>query len=176
MNTTARKLSVFVLMAVATTVLTLGASTTFAANTHHHIQLMSNDDSWASSFSHKPNSTSTAGSDYPGSFSSTQYGSGSHPHHHHSSTDMIADINGANSTSTAGSDYPSWPSSFSSTQYGSGSHPHHHHSSTDMIADINGANSTSTAGSGDRGSFSSTQYGSGSHPHHHQNDMIVDIN
>jgi hypothetical protein len=134
MNTTVRKLSIFAFMAVATTVLTLGASTTFAASnthTHHDIQLMNNDDSWASSFTHTPNSTST-GSDYPGSFSSTQYGSGSHPHHHHSSTDMIADINGANSTSTTGSGHPG---SFSSTQYGSGSHPHHHHN--DMIVDIN---------------------------------------
>jgi hypothetical protein len=44
MNTTQSKLSILAFMAVATTALTLGASTAFAASnthTHHHIQLMS---------------------------------------------------------------------------------------------------------------------------------------
>jgi hypothetical protein len=169
MNTIARKLSIFVLMAAAsTTALTMGATTTFAAsNTHtHHIQLMGNDDSWASSFTHTPiNSTGTVGSDDFGGFNSAQYG-WSHPHHHHSSTDMIADFNGDNSNSTAGSDNRG---GFNSAQYG-WSHPHHHHSSTDMIADFNGDNSNSTAGSDNRGGFSSAQYGSsGSHSHHHPN-------
>ena len=58
MNVIARKLLIFVLMAalVATTALTIGATTTFAAsNTHRHdIQLMGKDDSWASSFTHTP--------------------------------------------------------------------------------------------------------------------------
>ena len=43
MNTTARKLSIFVFVAVATTALTLNTSTTFAVSntqTRHHIQLM----------------------------------------------------------------------------------------------------------------------------------------
>jgi hypothetical protein len=130
MNTIARKLSIFVLMAAAaTTALTMGATTTFAAsNTHrHHIELMGNDDSWASSFTHTPiNSTGTVGSDDFGGFSSAQYG-GVQPHHHHSSTDMIADY-GDNSNSTAGSDDRG---GFSSAQYGSsGSHSHHHPNST----------------------------------------------
>jgi hypothetical protein len=168
MNTIARKLSIFVLMAAAaTTALTIGATTTFAAsNTHtHHIQLMGNDDSWASSFTHTPiNSTGTVGSDDFGGFNSAQYG-WSHPHHHHSSTDMIADY-GNDSNSTGGSENRG---GFSSAQYG-GVQPHHHHSSTDMIADFNGDNSNSTAGSDNHGGFSSAQYGSsGSHSHHHQN-------
>ena len=47
MITTGRKLSVFAFVAVATTALTFGTSTTFAVSntqTHHHIQLMSGDD------------------------------------------------------------------------------------------------------------------------------------
>ena len=127
MKTIARKLSIFVLMAAAaTTALTMGATTTFAAsNTHtHDIQLMGKDDSWASSFTHTPvNWTGDVGS---GGFNIEQYG-GSHPHHHHSSTDMIADY-GDNSNSTAGSDDRG---GFSSAQYGSsGSHSHHHPNST----------------------------------------------
>jgi hypothetical protein len=129
MNTIAKKLSIFVLMAAAaTTALTIGATTTFAAsNAHtHHIQLMGNDDSWASSFTHTPiNSTGTAGSGNHGGFSSAQYG-GVQPHHHHNSTDMIADSNGDNSNSTAGSGNHG---GFSSAQYGSGSHSHHHQNS-----------------------------------------------
>jgi hypothetical protein len=117
MDTTARKLSIYAFVAVAATVLTLGASTTFAASnthTHHHIQLMSGGDDYfltsttlAASNTHThhriqlmssgANSTSTyggngIGSGDRGSFSSTQYGSGSHSHHHRSSTDMIAEI------------------------------------------------------------------------------------
>ena len=132
MNTNARKLSIFVLMAAAaTTALTIGATTTFAAsNTHRHdIQLMGNDgsdDSWASSFTHTPvNWTGDVGSGDFGGFNSAQYG-GVQPHHHHSS--MIADYNGDNSNSTTGSDDRG---GFSSTQYGSSdSHPHHHKDST----------------------------------------------
>jgi len=130
MNTITRKLSIFVLMAAAaTTALTMGATTTFAASTHRHdIQLMGNDDSWASSFTHTPiNSTGAVGSDGFGGFNSAQYG-WSHPHHHHSSTDMIADFNGDNSNSTTGSDNRG---DFSSAQYGSsGSQSHHHPNST----------------------------------------------
>ena len=174
MNTIARKLPIFVLIAavVATTALTIGAITTFAAtNTHRHdIQLMGKDDSWASSFTHTPvNWTGDVGSDDFGGFNSAQYG-GVQPHHHHSSTNMIAD-SGGNSNSTAG-DF----GDFNSAQY-AWSHPHHHHSS--MIADYNGDNSNSTTGSDDRGGFSSTQYGSSdSHPHHHKdstpNSSIID--
>jgi len=158
MNVIARKLPIFVLMAavVATTALTIGATTTFAAsNTHRHdIQLMGKDDSWASSFTHTPvNWTANVGSDV---FNSAQYG-GVQPHHHHSSTNMIADAVD-NSNSTAGEFGDLY-----SAQY-AWSHPHHHHSS--MIADYNGDNSNSTAGSDDHGGFSSTQYGSDSHPHH----------
>jgi hypothetical protein len=129
MITVARKLSIFVfcLTAAATTALTMGTTSTFAAsNTHtHHIQLMGNDDSWASSFTHTP-INSTGSSDDFGGFNSAQYG-WSHPHHHHSSTDMIADY-GDNSNSTAGSDDRG---GFSSAQYGSsGSHSHHHPNNT----------------------------------------------
>jgi hypothetical protein len=102
-----------------------------------------------------------------GSFNSAQYG-WIHPHHSHSSTDMIADFNGDNSNSTAGSGEFG---DLNSAQYG-GVQPHHHHSS--MIADFNGDNSNSTAGSENstagsenRGAFNSAQYGSSdSHPHH----------
>jgi hypothetical protein len=126
MNTIARKLTIFVLMAAAaTTALTIGTTTTFAAsNTHtHDIQLMGKDDRWASSFTHTPvNWTGDVGS---GGFNAEQYGGS---HHHHSSTNMIADLNGDNSNSTAGSGDRG---GFSSVQYGSsGSHPHHHKDST----------------------------------------------
>ncbi len=116
-------------MAAATTVLTLGATTTFAAsNTHsHQNQLTGNDDSWASSLTHTPiNSTGNddslaSTSNEFGDFNSAQY-AWSHPHHHHSS--MIADYNGDNSNSTAGSDDRV---GFSSAQYrSSDSHSHHH--------------------------------------------------
>jgi hypothetical protein len=163
MNTIARKLTIFVLMAAAaTTALTIGATTTFAAsNTHtHDIQLMGKDDSWASSFTHTPvNWTGNVGSD---DFNSAQYG-GVQPHHHHSSTNMIADSSD-NSNSTAGSgDF----GDFNSAQ-NAWSHPYHHHSSTNMIAD-SGDNSNSTAGSDDRGGFKSAQYGSSDgHSHHHK--------
>ena len=162
MNTIARKLPIFVLMvAAATTALTIGATTTFAAsNTHtHDIQLMDKDESWPSSFTHTPvNWTGDVGSDDFGSFNSAQYGV--QPHHHHSSTNMIAD-SGGSSNRTAG-DF----GDFNSAQY-AWSHPHHHHSS--MIADYNGDNSNNTAGSDDRGGFSSTQYGSpDSQPYHHK--------
>jgi len=123
---------------------------------------MGKDDSWASSFTHTPvNWTGDVGSGDFGGFDSAQYG-GVQPHHHHSSTNMIAD-SGGNSNRTAGSgDF----GDFNSAQY-AWSHPHHHHSS--MIADYNGDNSNSTAGSDDRGGFSSTQYGSSdSHPHNHK--------
>ena len=65
----ARKLSIFAFMAVAMTVLKLGASNTFATSNihthHHHIQLMSNGN----------NSTNTAGDSWAGSFSHAEYGS-----------------------------------------------------------------------------------------------------
>jgi hypothetical protein len=162
MNTIARNLSIFVLMAAAaTTALMIGATTTFAvSNSHtHDIQLMGKDDSWASSFTHTPvNWTANVGSDV---FNSAQYG-GVQPHHHHSSTNMIAD-SGDNSNNTAGSgefgDFISAQNAWS--------HPQHHHSSTNMIADFNGDNSNSTAGSDDRAGFKSAQYGSSdSHSHH----------
>jgi hypothetical protein len=168
MNTIARKLSIFVLMAAAAmTAITIGATTTFAAsNTHtNRFQPMGNDDSWASSFTHTPiNSTGTFGSDDFGGFNSAQY-LWSHPHHHHSSTDTIADFVSGDSNSTAGSDNRG---GFSSGEYG-GAQPHHHNSSTDTIADFVSGDSNSTAGSDNRGGFSSAQYGSGSHSHHHQN-------
>ena|SRR5215831_1811259 len=128
MNKIARKVSIFVLMTAAvalTTALTIGTKTTLAAsNTHaHDIQLMGKDDSWASSFTHTPvNWTGNVGNGDFGSFNSAQYG-WSHPHQHHSSTDMIADFNGDNSNSTAGS---ADRGGFNSAQYGSGSHSHHH--------------------------------------------------
>jgi hypothetical protein len=126
MNTIGRKLSIFVLMAAATTALTMGATTTFAAsNTHtNRFQPMDNDDSWASSLIHTPiNSTDI---DEFGDFNSAQY-AWSHPHHHHSSTDMIADYRD-NSNSTVGSDDRG---GFNSAKYGlSDSHSHHHKHST----------------------------------------------
>ena len=149
MNTNGRILSIFVFMAVATTALTFGTSTTFAAST----QLMSGGylPTFAANNSHTQdhqndtgnnNSNNAAGSYDSGSpmqYESAQY-AWSHPHHHHSSADQndIVGTSSANPTSTAeGSD----SSSSGPTQYGSGSHPHHHHSSTDMIPDINGDNS-----------------------------------
>ena len=115
--------------AAATTALTIGATTTFAAsNTHRHdIQLMGKDDSWASSFTHTPvNWTGDVGSDDHGGFNSAEYG-GVQPHHHHSSKNMVAD-SGGSLNSTAGSDNRG---GFSSTQYGSpDSHSHHHKDST----------------------------------------------
>jgi hypothetical protein len=173
MNTTIRKLSIFVFMVPAMITLMIGAATTFAAsNTHHHFQQIGNDDSWTSSFTHSPYSTGTVGGDDLGSLGYSQYGSGSHQQH-----PTAADINGDNSNSTAGS---LEPGSFSSIEY-AWNHPHHHHhhhhhnSLTDMIADINGDNSNSTAGSLEPGSFSSIEY-AWNHPHHHHNNMIVDIN
>ena len=163
MNTISRKLPIFVLLAAAVmTALTIGATTTFAAsNTHtHDIQLMDKDESWANSFTHTPvNWTGDVGSGNFGGFNSAQYG-GVQPHHHHSSTNMIAD-SGGNSNRTAGSgDF----GDFNSAQYG-WSHPHH----SSMIADYNGHNSNNTAGSADRGDFSSSQYGSpDSQPNHHK--------
>jgi hypothetical protein len=160
MNTTGRILSIIVFMAVATTALTFGTSTTFAATNGHQNGMIADING--------DNSNSTAGNYYsrsPTAYEFAQY-AWSHPHHHHNSADQndIVATNGANPTNTADS---TDSSSFSPTQYGSGSHPHHHHSSTHMIADINGDNSNSTAGSYNSGSFSPTQYGSGSHPHHH---------
>jgi hypothetical protein len=81
--------------------------------------------------SHTPNSTGTVGSDDLGSFRSIQY-AWNHPHHHHSSTNMIVHINGDNSNSTAGSDDRG---TFSSIQY-AWNHPRHHQQN-DMIAGIN---------------------------------------
>jgi hypothetical protein len=118
MNTIAIKLSIFILMAVAsTTALTIGATTTLAvSNTHaHQFQLMGNNDKGFVI-------SSPSSSNEFGDFNSAQY-AWSHPHHHHSS--MIANYNGHNSNSTGSND-------FNSAHY-AWSHPHHHHSS--MIAD-----------------------------------------
>jgi hypothetical protein len=179
MNTTGRILSIIVFMAIATTALTFGTSTTFAAST----QLMSGNyfHTFAATNGHThhhqndmiadingDNLNSTADSNDRGSptqYELAQY-AWSHPHHHHSSTHMIADINGDNLNSTADSNDRGSPTQYELAQY-AWSHPHHHHSSTHMIADINGDNSNSTADSNDRGSFSPTEYGSGNHPHHH---------
>ncbi|MGA9152944.1 MAG: hypothetical protein WBZ36_20395 [Candidatus Nitrosopolaris sp.] len=151
MNTTGRILSIIVFMAIATTALTFGTSTTFAAST----QLMSGNyfPTFAATNGHThhhqndmiadingDNSNSTADSGDRGSptqYELAQY-AWSHLHHHHSSTHMIADINGDNSNSTADSGDRG---SFSPTQYGSAvSHSHQHHSPTGTIADINSAN------------------------------------
>src|SRR5215469_1585119 len=133
MNTIARLLPIFVLMVTA---LTIGETTTFAAS-NHDIPLMG--------MTHMPvNWTGDFGSGDYGDFNPAQYG-GVQPHHHHSSTNMIADT-GDNSNSTAGSD------EFNSAQYG-WSHPHHN----SIIADT-GDNSNSTAGSDDSGG--ATQNGS----------------
>jgi hypothetical protein len=177
MNTTIRKLSIFVFMVPAMTTLIIGSATTFAAsntNTSHHIQQIGNDDSWTSSFTHSPYSTGTVGSDDLESLGYSQYGSGSHQQDHNRSTDMISDINGDNSNSTASS---LEPDRFSSIEYAwNHTHHHHHHNSlTDMISDINGDNSNSTASSLEPDSFSSIEY-AWNHPHHHHNGMIVDIN
>jgi hypothetical protein len=76
MNTTIRKLSIFVFMVPAMTTLMIGPATTFAAsNTHQQMQQIGNDDSWTSSFTHSPYSTGTVGSDDLGY---SQYGSGNH--------------------------------------------------------------------------------------------------
>jgi hypothetical protein len=118
MNTIARKLSIFILMAAAsTTALTIGATTTLAiSNTQTpQFQLMGNEDSLASTTNEL------------GDFNSAQY-AWSHPHHNHSSTNMIANFNGDKSNSTAGSDDFG---DFNSAQYGSSdTHSHHHKDST----------------------------------------------
>jgi hypothetical protein len=124
MNTIARKLTIFVLMAAAaTTALTIGTTTTFAAsNTHtHDIQLMG--------MTHMPvNWTGDFGSGDFGDFNSAQSHGGVQPHDHHSSGNMIADFNGDNSNSTAGSNDRG---GFNSAQYeSSDSHSHHHKDST----------------------------------------------
>lgn len=147
----------------------LGMATTFAASIthpHHHIQQIGNDDSWTSSFTHRPYFSSSGDSDELVSSGYSQYGSGSNQRHYNSSPNMITDINGDNSNSTAGS----LTDSFSSTKY-AWNHAHHHHSSTDMIASIDGNNSNSTL---EPDSFSSIEY-AWNHPHHHHNTMIVDI-
>jgi hypothetical protein len=158
MNTIARKLPVFVLMAAAlTTALTIGPTTTLAVSNTHQLQLMGNDDSLAST------------SNEFGDFNSAQY-AWSHPYHH-SSTDMIADFNGDNSNSTASSDYRG---GFNSAQYGV--QPHHHHSSTDMISNFNNDNSTGNVGSDGFADLNSAQYGVQPHHHHSSTDMINNDN
>ena len=108
MNTNGRILSIFVFMGVATTALTFGTSTTFAAST----QLMSGGylPTFAANNSHTQdhqNDTGAAGSYDSGS--PTQYESAkyawSHPQHHHSSADqndMIADTSDNKSNNAAG--------------------------------------------------------------------------
>jgi hypothetical protein len=132
MRTTARKMSIFVFMAVATTtILTLGTSTALAAsNTHtHHInQLKSSGDDWF------PTPTALAVSN-------------THTHHHNmhlmsSNGNHLTDINGINSIGSRNNDFPTgWVGGFSPTQYGSAvSHSYQHRSPTGTIAGINGAN------------------------------------
>jgi hypothetical protein len=80
MNTIARKLPMFILMAAATIALTIGTTTTLAvSNTHAHQSHLIG--SWASSFTHIPfNSRGNVDSDDFGDFNSAQYGV--QPHHH----------------------------------------------------------------------------------------------
>jgi hypothetical protein len=182
MSTNGIILSIFLFMAVATTALTIGTSTTFAAST----QLMSGD--------YLPTFAATNGHTQDHHGSPTQYESAqyawSHPHHHHSSADqndMIADTSDNKSNNGAGSYGSGSPTQYESAQYESAqyawSHPHHHHSSADqndMIADT--SDNKSNNGAGSYGSGSPTQYESAqyawSHPHHHHSsrDMIADIN
>src|SRR5215831_14009346 len=137
MNRTVNKLSIFIFIVPAMTTLVIGTATTFAAsNTHlqHYTQQIGNDDDWTSSLTHPPYLSSTGGSDDLGSLGYTQYGSGSHRQHDHSSTDMIAAIDGDNSNSTASN---LEPSSFSSTEYAWNHAHHHHNNNNNMIVDIN---------------------------------------
>jgi hypothetical protein len=131
MKTTARKMSIFVVMAVATTTLMLGTSTVLAASnthTHHVIQVKSSGDDWF------PTSTALAASN-------------THTHHHNmhlvsSNANHLTGTNGINSIGSRNDDFSTgWPGSFSPTQYGSTvDNSHHHHSPTGTTADINSAN------------------------------------
>ena len=131
MKTTARKMSIFVFMAVVTTTtLALGTSTAMAAsNTHRHvIQLKSSGDDW-----------------FPTSTAMTV--SNTHTHHHNmhlmsSNGNHLTGTNGINSIGSRNNDFPTgWVGGFGPTQYGSTvSHLYHHHIPTGTIAGINGAN------------------------------------
>jgi|SRR5215813_8724238 len=126
MKTTARKMSIFVFMAVVTTTtLALGTSTAMAAsNTHRHVmQLKSSGDDW-----------------FPTSTAMTV--SNTHTHHHNM---HLMSSNGKHLTGTNGirnNDFPTgWIGGFSPTQYGSAfGHSYHHHRPTGTIAGINGVN------------------------------------
>jgi hypothetical protein len=129
MKTTARKMSIFVFMAVVTTTtLALGTSTAMAAsNTHRHvIQLKSSGDYW-----------------FPTPTAMTV--SNTHTHHHNMhlmSSDGNHLTNGISSSGSRNNDFlTGWVGGFSPTQYGSAvSHSIHHHSLTGTIAGINGVN------------------------------------
>jgi hypothetical protein len=128
MKTTARKMSIFVFMAVVTTTLALGTSTAMAAKTHAHvIQLKSSGDDWF------PTST-------------TLVASNTHTHHHmhlmSSNGNHLIGTNGINSIGSRNNDIPTgWVGVFGPTQYGSTvSHSYHHYIPTGTIAGINGAN------------------------------------
>jgi hypothetical protein len=82
MNTIGRKLSVFAFVTVATTALTLGASTTFAvsnSHVHHHIQLMSSDYFPTSAPTHTHYHHMQVMSNGPNSASTNGFGSGALP-------------------------------------------------------------------------------------------------
>ena len=130
MKTTARKMSIFVVMAIATTTtLALGTSTAMAAKTHTHvIQLKSSGDDWF------PTPTAFAVSN-------------THTHHHNmhlmsSNGNHQADTNGINSIGSRNNDFPTgWVGGFGPTQYGSAlSHSYKHHTPTGTIAGMNGVN------------------------------------
>ena len=128
MKTTARKMSIFVFMAVVTTTtLALGTSTAMAAKNHTHvIQLKSSGDDWF------PTSTAFVASN-------------THTHHHmhlmNSNGNHLTGTNDINSIGSRNNDIPTgWVSVFGPTQYGSTvSHSYHHHIPTGTIAGINGA-------------------------------------
>jgi len=129
MKTIARKMSIFVFMAVVTTTtLALGTSTAMAAsNTHRHVmQLKSSGDDWFPTSMTVPNT---------------------HTHHHNmhlmsSNGKHLTGTNGISSIGSRNNDFPTgWVGGFSPTQYGSAfGHSYHHHSPTGTIAGINGVN------------------------------------
>jgi hypothetical protein len=124
MKTTARKMSIFVFMVIATTTtLALNTSTAMAAKTHH-----GDGDDW-----------------FP--IPTTMTVSSAHTPHHNmhlmsSNGNHLTGTNGISSIGSRNNDIPAgWISVFGPTQYGSTvSHSYHHHIPTGTIAGINGAN------------------------------------
>jgi hypothetical protein len=127
MKTTARKMSIFVVMVIATTTtLALGTSTAMAAKTHTHVtQLKSSGDDWF------PTPTAFVASN-------------THTHHHnmHLMSSNGNHMTGISSIGSRNNGFPTgWIGGFSPTQYGSPVSPsYQQHFPTGTIAGMNGVN------------------------------------